>query len=62
MISGKFLLGYDYLQARMRAQLYLPEVQASAHAGAGSSTSLVTSVFLGANALTELAVGLACGL
>jgi len=40
MISGKFLLGYDYLQAHMRAQLYLPEVQASSHAGAGSSTSL----------------------
>jgi hypothetical protein len=40
MVSGKFLLVYDNLQARMRAQLFQPVVQASAHAGAGSSTSL----------------------
>jgi hypothetical protein len=40
MVSGKFLLVYDNLQARMRAQLFHLRLQASAHAGARSSTSL----------------------
>jgi hypothetical protein len=40
MFPGKFLLVYDNLQARMRAQLFRLWIQASAHLGAESSTSL----------------------
>jgi hypothetical protein len=34
IFPGKFLLVYDNLQARMRAQLFRLRFQASAHAGA----------------------------